>query len=40
MAVIMKRWDEFTWLLILLIALSTGLYFNWFRHLSQEVHVD
>jgi solute:Na+ symporter, SSS family len=40
MAVIMKRWDEFAWLLILLVALSTGLYFNWFRHLSQEVHVD
>ena len=40
MAVIMKRWDEFAWLLVLLVALSTGLYFNWFRHLSQEVHVD
>ncbi len=40
MAVILKRWDQFTWLFITLIALSTGLYFNWFRHLSKEVKVD
>ncbi|UCF65170.1 MAG: sodium:solute symporter, partial [bacterium] len=40
MAVIFKRWDEFLWLGILLILLSIGLYFNWFRHLSTEVKVD
>jgi SSS family solute:Na+ symporter len=40
MAVLFKRWDEFTWLLIILILLSIGLYFNWFRHLSTEVNVD
>lgn len=40
MAVIFKRWDEFTWLLIILAVLSVGLYFNWFRHLSKEVKVD
>jgi hypothetical protein len=40
MAVIFKRWDEFFWLLLVLVALSIGLYFNWFRHLSEEVPVD
>ncbi|MBN2425910.1 MAG: sodium:solute symporter [Calditrichaceae bacterium] len=40
MTVIFKRWDEFSWLLVLLIALSTGLYFSWFRHLSSEVKVE
>jgi Na+/proline symporter len=40
MAVIFKRWDEFFWLVIILAALSTGLYFNWFRHLSKEVKVE
>ncbi len=39
MAVIMKRWDEFAWLGVILLALSTGLYFFWFRHLSTEVKV-
>jgi SSS family solute:Na+ symporter len=40
MAVILKRWDQFLWLFIILILLSAGLYFNWFRHLSTEVKVD
>lgn len=40
MAFIMKTWTQFTWLFVLLIALSIGLYFNWFRHLSKEVKVD
>jgi Na+/proline symporter len=40
MAIIMKRWDQFGWLLATLVALSTGLYFKWFRHLSKEVKVD
>jgi Na+/proline symporter len=40
MAIILKRWDQFSWLLVMLAALSTGLYFSWFRHLSKEVKVD
>jgi len=40
MSIILKRWDQFGWLLIILILLSAGLYFNWFRHLSKEVKVD
>jgi len=40
MAVILKRWDEFFWLVILLVVLSSALYFNWFRHLSKEVRID
>ncbi len=40
MAIILQDWTQFTWLLIILIALSTGLYFKWFRHLSSEVKVD
>ncbi len=40
MAVIFKRWDQLLWLGIILVLLSIGLYFNWFRHLSSEVHVD
>lgn len=39
MSVILKRWDQFAWLGVALIALSTGLYFSWFRHLSKEVEV-
>jgi len=39
MAVILKRWDEFFWLTIILAALSFGLYHNWFKHLSTEVEV-
>ncbi|MBN2010564.1 sodium:solute symporter [candidate division KSB1 bacterium] len=38
--VIMKRWDSFGYLLVIVIALSIGLYFSWFRHLSTEVNVD
>ena len=40
MSIILKRWDQFWWLLVILIILSVGLYFNWFRHLSKEVNVD
>ena len=40
MAIIFKRWDEFLWLSGILIILSVGLYFSWFRHLSTEVKVD
>jgi len=40
MTIILKRWDEFSWLLGILIILSSGLYYFWFRHLSTEVRVD
>ena len=40
MAIIMKTWGTFSYLLIVLVALSVGLYFMWFRHLSTEVKVD
>ena len=40
MALILKRWDELAWLALILAALSAGLYFNWFRHLSTEVEMD
>ena len=36
MTIIMRRWDEFTVLLVILVLLSGGLYFNWFRHLGTE----
>jgi Na+/proline symporter len=39
MTVIMKRWDQFGWLMVILIGLSTVLYFKWYRHLSTEVDV-
>ncbi|MCR4439621.1 MAG: sodium:solute symporter [bacterium] len=37
MMVIMHRWDQFKYGLVLLVALSIGLYFTWFRHLGKEV---
>ena len=40
MMLIMRRWDQFIYLLIALIVLSVVLYFSWFRHLSTEVRVD
>lgn len=40
MTVIMKTWDQFAVLAAILVALSAGLYFNWFRHLSAEVRVE
>lgn len=40
MAIILKRWDQFSWLLAALILLSVALYFGWFRHLSKEVRMD
>lgn len=36
MAFIIKRWDYFALLVILLTVLSVGLYFTWFKHLSKE----
>jgi Na+/proline symporter len=38
--VMMKRWDLFGYLIGILIVLSLGLYFTWFRHLSTEVKIE
>ncbi len=40
MTIVLRRWDEFLWLFVVLVLLSTGLYFNWFRHLSTEVKIE
>lgn len=40
MTVILKRFDLFFYLLMILIILSIGLYYFWFRHLSKEVRVE
>ncbi len=40
MALVIRRWDEFWGLFVVLIGLSVALYFSWFRHLSTEVKVD
>ncbi|HOH09004.1 MAG TPA: sodium:solute symporter, partial [bacterium] len=37
MMIVMQRWDSFGWLVLVLITLSVGLYFTWFRHLSAKV---
>jgi solute:Na+ symporter, SSS family len=40
MMLVMGRMDNLLWLGILLVFLSLGLYFFWFRHLSTEVKMD
>ncbi len=40
MMIPMKRWDVFGYLSIMLVGLSVGLYFFWYRHLSTEVKMD
>lgn len=40
MTVILRRWDLFILLAIILFLLSAGLYYFWFRHLSKEVRVE
>lgn len=40
MMIVMQRWDTLGWLLLVLIALSTGLYHFWFKHLSKEVKIE
>ncbi|MDZ7331620.1 MAG: sodium:solute symporter [candidate division KSB1 bacterium] len=40
MMIVMQRWDTLGWLLLVLIALSTGLYHFWFKHLSREVRIE
>jgi Na+/proline symporter len=39
MNIIFKVWNQFFILLILLVILSIGLYFNWFRHLSTKPRI-
>lgn len=40
MVVIFRRMDLFFYLAVLLVLLSVGLYYFWFRYLSKEVRVD
>ena len=40
MMVVMKQWTNVFNLLLLLIPLSLGLYWFWFRHLSDEVKIE
>lgn len=39
MMIVLKQWNNFFSLLIILVVLSAGLYWFWFRHLSKEVKV-
>jgi hypothetical protein len=39
MMIVMKQWTNAINLFVLLIALSAGLYWFWFRHLSKEVKI-
>ncbi|MCB0287769.1 MAG: sodium:solute symporter, partial [Calditrichaeota bacterium] len=40
MQIIFKQWHYFIYLFAIQIFLSTGLYFFWFRHLSDEIPTD
>lgn len=40
MMIIFQRWVNFSYLLVVFVILSVGLYFTWFRHLSSEVKVE
>ncbi|MGD9899261.1 MAG: sodium:solute symporter [Calditrichaceae bacterium] len=40
MMLLVRDWTKLSVLLVLLVAISTTLYFTWFRHLSQKVSVD
>jgi hypothetical protein len=39
MNLIFKVWNQFVILLLLLVVLSAGLYFNWFRYLSEKPRI-
>jgi hypothetical protein len=39
-ALIMRNWTSFVWCLIIVVILSVGLYFLWFKHLSTQVKVE
>lgn len=36
MVLLTKQWEQLGWLLLLLVLLSIGLYFTWFRHLKTK----
>jgi SSS family solute:Na+ symporter len=40
MTIIMGTWFDFAWLFVILVLLSLGLYFFWYRHLSSEVVIN
>ena len=40
MVLVMKRYDTFLSLLLIVVTLSTILYFTWFRHLATEVNIE
>ncbi len=40
MTIVMRTWHSFLYLAGLLVVLSAGLYYFWFRHLSDEVKLD
>ncbi|MGD9489784.1 MAG: sodium:solute symporter [Calditrichaceae bacterium] len=40
MMLLVRDWTKLSVLLILLVAISTTLYFTWFRHLRQKVDID
>ncbi|RPH99016.1 MAG: sodium:solute symporter [Calditrichaeota bacterium] len=40
MMIVFKRWHDLLILVPLLVILSAGLYYFWFRHLSQEVKIE
>jgi SSS family solute:Na+ symporter len=40
MMIVLKQWSNACTLVVLLIPLSAGLYWFWFRHLSEEVTVE
>jgi Na+/proline symporter len=40
MMIVMKEWNVMGWLIVILVALTVGLYHFWFKHLSTEVKID
>jgi len=40
MNLVFKSWNQALWLGLIFVALSVGLYFTWYRHLSTEVKVE
>ncbi|HRS52646.1 MAG TPA: sodium:solute symporter [Candidatus Marinimicrobia bacterium] len=40
MVLVMKRYDTFLSLLLIVVTLSTILYFTWFRHLATQVNIE
>ncbi len=40
MTLVVRQWDKFVALLLVLVVLSIGLYFFWYRHLGTEVKIE